>query len=42
MPSEEKMVIRQVNRPQKEDVDTLVSWFLQAFDLTARRRAWNL
>lgn len=32
--NEEKMVIRQVNRPAKEDADTLVSWFLQAFDLS--------
>lgn len=39
MPSEEKMVIRQVNRPQKEDVDTLVSWFLQAFDLTGEKES---
>ncbi len=34
MANEEKMVIRQVNRPAKEDADTLVLWFLQSFDLS--------
>ncbi|MDE1761759.1 MAG: helix-turn-helix transcriptional regulator [Candidatus Micrarchaeota archaeon] len=34
MAAEEKIVVRQVQRPQREDVDTLVSWFLKSFDLS--------
>ncbi len=39
MTSEEKMVIRQVGKPSKEDVDTLVAWFLQAFDLADSKKS---
>ncbi len=38
MATEEKLVIKPVGRPQKEDVDTLVSWFLQAFDLSDEKK----
>jgi predicted transcriptional regulator len=34
MASDEKLVIKQVSKPPKEDVDTLVAWFLQSFDLS--------
>ncbi len=37
MVTEERMVIRQVSRPPREDVDTLVSWFLNSFDLTREK-----
>ncbi len=38
MATEEKLVIKPVGRPQKEDADTLVSWFLQAFDLSDEKK----
>lgn len=34
MAAEEKIVVRQVQKPQKENVDTLVSWFLKSLDLS--------
>ncbi|MDE1855836.1 MAG: helix-turn-helix transcriptional regulator [Candidatus Micrarchaeota archaeon] len=34
MATEEKIVVRQIQKPQKENVDTLVSWFLRSFDLS--------
>lgn len=39
MATEEKLVIKPVSRPQHEDVDTLVSWFLQAFDLSDEKKS---
>ncbi len=33
MKTEEKIVIRQVNRPAKENVDALVNWFCESLDL---------
>ncbi|MGB9732498.1 MAG: winged helix-turn-helix domain-containing protein [Candidatus Micrarchaeia archaeon] len=33
MPSEEKLIIKPLSRPQKETVDDLVKWFCKAFDL---------
>ena len=34
MTTEEKIAVRQVQRPQKEDVNTLVSWFLKSLDIS--------
>ncbi|MDE1846251.1 MAG: hypothetical protein KGH53_03160 [Candidatus Micrarchaeota archaeon] len=34
MVAEEKIVVRQVQKPKKENVDTLVSWFLKSLDLS--------
>ncbi|MDE1825936.1 MAG: helix-turn-helix transcriptional regulator [Candidatus Micrarchaeota archaeon] len=36
MANEEKIVVRQVQKPQKENVDTLVSWFLKSLDLSEK------
>ncbi|MGI0141266.1 MAG: hypothetical protein ACREBF_01275 [Candidatus Micrarchaeales archaeon] len=39
MAAEEKIVVRQVQRPQKENVDTFVSWFLKSLDLSENENA---
>ena len=36
MANEEKIVVRQIQKPQKENVDTLVSWFLESLDLSEK------
>ncbi|MCL4364731.1 MAG: hypothetical protein M1569_01070 [Candidatus Marsarchaeota archaeon] len=36
MVTKEKIVIRQVNRPSKENVDALVNWFCETLDLGGR------
>jgi len=34
MATGEKIAVRQVQKPQKENVDTLVSWFLKSLDIS--------
>ena len=34
MVTEERIAIKQVNRPQKESVDSLVTWFCESLDLS--------
>ena len=41
MANEEKIVVRQIQRPQKENVDTLVSWFLKSFDLAEEKNVFE-
>ncbi|MDE1851426.1 MAG: hypothetical protein KGH69_01915 [Candidatus Micrarchaeota archaeon] len=36
MATEEKIVIRQVNRPGKENPDALLQWFMQVFDFNSK------
>lgn len=39
MPGEEKIVVRQIQKPKTQDVDTLVSWFLKSLDLSEKEDA---
>jgi predicted transcriptional regulator len=39
MPTEEKIVIRSLNRPEKESVDSLVAWFCKVFDLSEKEHS---
>ncbi|MDE1827750.1 MAG: hypothetical protein KGH54_00965 [Candidatus Micrarchaeota archaeon] len=34
MATGEKIAVRQIQKPQKENVDTLVSWFLKSLDIS--------
>lgn len=36
MIADEKIVVRQIQKPQKEDVDSLVTWFLKSLDLSEK------
>lgn len=36
MVADEKIVVRQIQKPQKEDVDSLVTWFLKSLDLSEK------